>query len=84
MQGWTTACEAVESLSSKEEPSCEEKAFLLLYSNLGLQLLSPSEREGTARSIEVHVNYCYHIPNFFHRSLRVKFHMFCHLVLKLC
>ena len=48
-----TACEAVESLSSKEEPSCEEKAFLLLYSNLGLQLLSPSEREGTTHSIEV-------------------------------
>lgn len=53
MKGWSTACEAVESLSSKEELCCEEKAFLLLYSNLGLQLLFPSEREGMTHSIEV-------------------------------
>jgi hypothetical protein len=57
----------MESLSSKEELCCEEKAFLLLYSNLGLQLLSPSEREGTARSIEVN-NNCYYIPECFYES----------------
>ena len=54
MQAWATVCEAVETLSQKEELSSEEKAFLLLYSNLGLQLLSPREREGTAHSIEVY------------------------------
>ena len=53
MEAWTTVCETVESLSSKEDLSSEERAFLLLYSSLGLQLLSPGEREGTAHSILV-------------------------------
>ena len=50
---WETVCEAVETLSEKEDLSAEDRAFLLLYSNLGLQLLSPSEREKTAQTIEV-------------------------------
>ena len=46
-------CEAVETSSEKEELSSEERAFLLLYSNLGLQLLSSNEREKTVQNIEV-------------------------------
>ena len=46
-------CEVVESLDAKDELPSEERAFLLLHSNLGLQLLSPAEREKTANSIEV-------------------------------
>ena len=54
MQAWTAVCEALDTLSEKEEQSSEEKAFLLLFSSLGLQLLSHSEREKAASVIKVH------------------------------
>ena len=52
-QAWASVCEVVESLDAKDELLSEERGFLLLFSNLGLQLLSPTEREKTANSIEV-------------------------------
>ena len=54
MQVWTAVCETLDTLSEKEEQSSEEKAFLLLFSCLGLQLLSHSEREKAAGVIKVH------------------------------
>ena len=53
MQAWATVCDAVDTLSEKKEQSSEEKAFLLLFSSLGLQLLSHKEREKTASTVEV-------------------------------
>ena len=55
---WASVCEVVESLDAQDELPSEERAFLLLYSSLGLQLLSPTEREKTADSIEVGRDQC--------------------------
>ena len=55
-EAWMTVCEAVEGLSEREQLSSEDRAFLLLYSNLGIQLISPSEREKAVENIKVNAH----------------------------